>query len=78
MMQSVDELARAITSLEPSEQQALIDKVAQINFQKGLHDLSEKYRQRLLAEHRLNVPSDEIWSELQHIREEIADDDYRA
>lgn len=75
-MQSVDELARAITSLEPSEQQALIDKVAQLNFQKGLHDLSEKYRERLLAEHRLNIPVDEIWSDLHHLREEIADDDY--
>lgn len=77
-MQSVDELARAITSLEPSEQPALIDKVAQLNFQRGLHDLSENYRQRLLSQNRLTVPSDEIWSELHHIRKEIADDDYPA
>jgi len=77
-MQSVDELARAITLLEPSEQQALINKVAQLNFQKGLQELSEEYRQRLLAANQLNVPSDEIWSELQHIREKIADDDYPA
>jgi hypothetical protein len=77
-MQSVDDLARAITSLEPSEQRALIDKVAQLNFQRGLHELSEKYRQRLLSQNRLNVPSDEIWSELHLIRKEIADDDYPA
>jgi len=77
-MQSVDELARAITLLEQSEQHALIDKVAHLNFQKGLHDLSERYRQRLLAEHRMSVPSDEIWSELHHLREQIADHDYPA
>lgn len=75
-MQSVDDLARAITSLEPSEQQALINKVAQINFKNGLHDLSEKYRQRLLAEHRLNIPAEKIWSELHDLRKEFADDDY--
>ena len=77
-MQSVDELARTITSLEPSEQQALIDKIAQLNFQKGLHDLSNKYRQRLLAAHRLDIPADEIWSELHRLRDVIADNDYPA
>ena len=75
-MQSVDDLARTITSLEPSQQQALIDKVAQLNFQKGLHELADKYRQRLLAENRLEVPSEEIWSELNRIRKEIAANDY--
>src|SRR5438132_12061169 len=41
-MQSVDELARTITALAPTEQQALIDKVAQLNFQKGLHRLGRR------------------------------------
>jgi hypothetical protein len=45
-MQSVDALARQITSLSPAEQQAVIDKVAQLNFQKGLYDLAERYRSR--------------------------------
>lgn len=40
-----------------SEKQALIDKVAQINFQKELHDLAEKYRSRLSSEGRLNIPA---------------------
>lgn len=75
-MQSVDELAYTITSLEPTQQQALIDKVAQLNFQKGLHELADNYRQRLLAEHRLEIPSEKIWSELSRIRKEIADNDY--
>jgi len=33
-MQSIDELARVITQLEPSDQQALLDKVAQLNVEK--------------------------------------------
>ena len=32
-MQSLDNLARAITELDPSEQRALLDKVAQLNTQ---------------------------------------------
>jgi hypothetical protein len=77
-MQSIDDLAREITSLEPSAQEALIDRVAQLNFQKGLHDLAEKYRARLAREDSLNVPSEEIWAELHRIREEIAEHDYPA
>lgn len=75
-MQSIDELAREITALDPSEQQALLEKVAQINLRKGLHDLSEKYRARLAREGRLNIPPDEVWAELHRIREEIAVHDY--
>ena len=77
-MQSIDDLAREITSLEPSEQQALIDRVAQLNFQKGFHDLAVRYRARLVREDSLNVPSEEIWAELHRIREEIAEHDYPA
>ena len=33
-MQSIDELARVITQLKPSDQQALLDKVAQLNVEK--------------------------------------------
>ena len=32
-MQSIDELARVITQLDPSDQQALLDRVAQLNIQ---------------------------------------------
>jgi len=34
-MQSIEELARVITELDPSDQQALLDKVAQLNTQKA-------------------------------------------
>ena len=75
-MQSIEDLAREITSLDPSEQQALIDKVAQLNFQKGLHNLAEKYRARLAREDALNVPAEKVLAELHRIREEIAEHDY--
>lgn len=34
-MQSIDELAHVITQLDPSDQQALLDKVAQLNIQRA-------------------------------------------
>jgi len=54
------------------------NKVAQLNFQKGLHDLAEKYRSRLASERRLNVPAEQVWAELHRIRKEIATHDYPA
>jgi hypothetical protein len=77
-MQSIDDLANAITELNPWEQQALLDKVAQLNFQQGLHDLAAKYRARLARDNRLNSPPEQIWIELHRIREEIAHRDYPA
>jgi len=66
-MQSIDDLASAITELNPSEQQALLDKVAQLNFQKGLHELAERFRTRLDREKQLNLPSEQVWIELHRI-----------
>jgi len=77
-MRSIYDLASAITDLDPSEQQALLDKVAQLNFQKGLHALSEKYRARLARQNQLNSPPEHVWSELHRIREVIAEHDYPA
>lgn len=77
-MQSIDDLANVITELNPSEQQALLDKVAQLNFQKGLHDLAEKFRARLDRESKLNLSAEQIWIDLHRIREEIAEHDYPA
>jgi hypothetical protein len=77
-MQSIDDLANVITELDPSEQQALLNKVAQLNFQKGLHDLAEKYRARLAREGQLTSPTEQIWIELNRIREQIAENDYPA
>jgi hypothetical protein len=75
-MQSIEDLANAITSLSPTEQQSLLEKVAQLNLQKGLRELSEKYRARLAREGKLDIPTDEVWNELHRLREEIANRDY--
>ena len=77
-MQSIEDLATLITNLEPSQQQALLDKVAQMNFQKGLHDLAGKYRARLARENQLNSSPEQIWVQLHRIRKEIAEHDYPA
>ena len=77
-MQSIDQLAREIIDLTPSQQQALLEKVAQLNLQKGLRDLAEKYRTRLRDQGKLNTPSEQVWAELHRIREEIASNDYSS
>jgi len=75
-MQSIDDLAREITALPASEQEVLLDRVAQINFQKGLADLAGKYRARLARKGRVDNAVEQVWEELHRIREEIAKRDY--
>ena len=75
-MQSIDDLANVITDLDPSEQQTLL--VAQLNFQKGLHDLADRCRARLARESQLDVSSEQVMVELHRIREQIAELDYPA
>jgi hypothetical protein len=53
-----------------------LDKVAHMNFQKGLHGLAEKYRARLARDNQLHSSPEQIWIELHRIREEIAQHDY--
>jgi hypothetical protein len=72
-MQSVDELAKTITALPRSEQEALIDEVARLNLLKGLADLSDRYRARLARQERLDIPAEEVWEELRRIRDEVAE-----
>jgi hypothetical protein len=75
-MQPIDELANVIANLSPFDQGTLLDKVAQLNFQKGLHDLAEQYRARLARENQLTSSPEQIWTELHFIREKIAQHDY--
>jgi hypothetical protein len=75
-MQSIDELAREIIDLTPSQQQVLLERVAQLNLQKGLRELAEKYRTRLARTGKLNIPPQQVWAELHRVRQEIATDDY--
>ena len=77
-MQSIDELAREIIDLTPSQQQALLERVAQLNLQKGLRELADKYRARLSERGQLDIPSDQVWAELHRLREEITTNDYSS
>ena len=78
MSVSINELAESIVALAPQEQEELIEKVAELNFQRGLSALSQKYRDRLAQEGKLQRPAAEILAELAKLREEIAAHDYRA
>ena len=75
-MQTIDDLAKAIMALPPSEQEVLLDRVAQLNLQKGLNKLALKYRARLAGEGRLDISAEQVWAELHRIREEVAERDY--
>jgi hypothetical protein len=77
-MQSIDDLANVISDLDPSEQQALLVRIAQLNLQKGLYDLSEQYRARLSRQNQLTTPPEQVLTELRQIREQIAKHDYPA
>ena len=77
-MQSIEDLAREIVGLTPSQQEALLERVAQLNLQRGFRELSDKYRARLERQGELNITPDEVWAELHRIREDIAGHDYPA
>ena len=78
MSVSINELAESIVALAPQEQEELIEKVAELNFQRGLSVLSQKYRDRLAQEGQLQRPAAEVLAELAKLREEIAAHDYRG
>ncbi len=72
MSVSLNELAEQIVALEPTEQEALIERVAELNFQRGLAALSQRYRKRLAQEGQLDQSATEVLAELAKLREEIA------
>lgn len=74
----IDELAEEIATLDPTEQETLWEKVAELNFQRGLKDLSQKYRERLAAAGRLDETAEAVMAELKQLREDIAAHDYRT
>jgi hypothetical protein len=71
-MVEIDALAQQIADLSPEEQERLLDRAAALALRKGLAAISEKYRQRLRRESRLEQPVEEIWKALRQIREEVA------
>ena len=74
----LNELATKIATLDPAEQEALWEKVAELNFQRGLEALAQKYRARLAAEGMLDQTADTVMAKLKKLREEIAANDYRT
>ena len=77
MSLKVDELAEQVAALGPSEQEELLERVANLNFQRGLEVLSQKYRERLAVAGKLNQKADEAMADLEQIREKIAANEYQ-
>jgi hypothetical protein len=73
----VDQIAEEIASWETAQQESLLNRLADLNYRRGLKALSEKIRNRLKAEGKLHQSADEIFAELARIREKVAADDYR-
>lgn len=77
MSPKIEELARQIVTLQPVEQEELLEKVADLNFQRGLETLSQRYRERLAAAGKLHQKTEEVMAELARIHEEIALREYQ-
>jgi hypothetical protein len=56
----------------------LLEKVAELNFQRGLEALARKYRERLAREGKLDQSTADIMAELERVREALAAHDYRS
>jgi len=78
MSLNIDQLAEQIATLNRTEQEVLLEKVAELNFQRGLEALSQQYRERLAQEGKLDQNATEVMAELERIREEIALREYRS
>ena len=77
MSHTIDELTEQIAALNPSEQEELWERVAEMNFQRGMEALSQKYRARLATQGKLGQHAEKVMGELAQIRAEIAADEYR-
>ena len=77
MSHKIEDLAVQIVSLAPADQEALLEKVADLNYQYGLEQLSLRYRERLACEDQLHKKADKIMEELGKIRENIAAHEYQ-
>ena len=76
MPERVEELDQQIASLEESDLQALLERVEQLSFRRGIDALSERYRKRLERQGKLNEGAETILLKLKQIRQEIASREY--
>jgi hypothetical protein len=77
MTPNLDELAQRIVALDRTAQEALLEKVAELNFQRGLEALARKYRERLAREGKLDQSTADLMAELEQVREALAAHDYQ-
>ena len=75
-MAEIEELARQIASLPPSDQERLLERVAALTLQRGLGALADKYRERLRRQGTLQESVEATWERLRKVREEVAARDY--
>ncbi len=75
-MTKIEQLTEEIVALPADEQRLLFERVADLAWRRGLRELSELYKSRLVGEGRLTAPSDKVLEELRRIREEVASRDY--
>jgi hypothetical protein len=76
MSVNINEIARKIAKLKPSDQSQLLEELAELSHKKGLKALASKYRQRLAKEGKLDQSGSEILAELTRIRRKIAAEEY--
>jgi cell division protein FtsB len=76
MTARVEELAEQIASLEESDLQALLERVEELSFRRGINALSDQYRNRLERQRKLNEGAETILLKLKQIRQEIASREY--
>ena len=66
---AIEHLATKIVDLSETEQRALLRRVAELNVQRGLAELSELYRGRLRRQGDLDRSAADILATLRGIRE---------
>ena len=76
MKSKVQELADEIAALDEGEQRKVWGRVANLNLRRGLHALSEHYRERLRGQKELDRSAKEVLAELKRVRGEIAAREY--
>ncbi len=75
-MAEIEELARQIAGLPPSEQERLLEQVAALTLQRGLTALAQTYRERLRLQGTLHESVEATWQALRKVRGEVAARDY--
>jgi hypothetical protein len=75
-MTKLEQLTEEVATLTVEEQKLLFERVADLAWRRGLHELSGMYKSRLAKEGRLSDPPEKVMEELRRIREEVASREY--